>query len=541
VYSMMLVDDEGLERIGWRKILEKHRFDSVLIVGEAKNGQEAIELAREMHPQIILMDIVMPVLGGIEASKQIRELLPDVRIIVISAYDEFAYVQKALKVGAVSYLLKPVEPEEMLKVVDNEIRELEQLKKQKEKEEKLQALLKKSMPYIKTGFILSWLSGSFTGPEEILRQADFFGFKLIPQLVMIVTIDHFLNCTLDKKEFERQMFKQMVFQRILDTVQEDDNSIVMPLLGHEFGVLMGFLPGEGETPFIKKRAENLAERIKTAVEEDPMISFTVSIGIGRAYSEVTHLCLSYQEAQRALEYKLYTGENQIIHIDDVQPFDEKIHVYPYALEKELIKSVRVGDIENAHYWFSRLMQQLLKKAQNHPSLLKIQILELLVVLSRQALESGVDSDIISEHSYMYNEELRQIENINHLHDWVMRKVEHLIKLVRSSHNSRQQDCIQKAVAYINENYYRDITLEEVSNEVYLNPSYFSRIFKSLQGESFIDYLTRVRLENAKKLLQEDRTSINRIAKMVGYQDAKYFSTLFRKHEGCTPSEFRYRK
>ncbi len=539
MYSVLLVDDEMLERQGWRRILEKHRSGSVRVIGEARNGREAVELAKKERPDLVLMDVKMPGLDGIKAGRLIKEFLPGVKIIVISAYDEFSYAQEALKFGAVNYLLKPVQPAEMLEIVDQQLSILEKERRQRKEEESFQAMFQKIMPYLKIGFIFEWLSGNVKLADELHERAEFLGLKPLPQLVMVVNIDNFLRLTAGQKEIERQILKQKIYQKITVLAEEYHQSQCIPLQGDKYGVLI--MPERGETPEkVRRRAARLAETIRREIEKDPFIPATVTIGIGRVYTEGTDLHLSYQEALKALEYKLYTGGNQVIHIDDVLPFDERVHSYPFPLERELLSCVRIGDGEQARYWLTRLLNELFSKTNNHPDLLKTRILELLVVLSRQAIESGASSEEVARQNFKYTQELWQKEDLGELHEWIFAKVENLIKLVQSGRDMRQQDIMKKILAYIHSNYHRDITLEEVAGAVFLSPCYLSRIFKQVQGVNFIDYLTSIRLEKAKVLLRSSGESIAQIAGKVGYQDPKYFSTVFKKHEGCTPSEYRSR-
>jgi two-component system response regulator YesN len=121
LYSILIVDDEVLERSGWKMIIQRYLSDRVCAAGEAKNGREAVELAWKTKPDIILMDVKMPGIDGIEASKAIKKFLPDVKIIIISAYDDFAYAHEAIQLRAVNYLLKPVQRGDMLSVIDRQL------------------------------------------------------------------------------------------------------------------------------------------------------------------------------------------------------------------------------------------------------------------------------------------------------------------------------------------------------------------------------------------------------------------------------------
>ncbi len=538
VYSIMIVDDEALERKGWKMVLERYLSDRICVAGEAKNGREAVELAWKTRPDIILMDVKMPGLDGIMASKAIKKFLPEVKIILISAYDDFAYAHEAIQLRAVNYLLKPVQRGDMLAVIDRQLEELENERKRKAEEEELREALQDMMPYIKIGFIFELLAGNIKPTAKINERAEFLGIKQLPQVVLVANIDNFVQQTSDKKEIQRQVLKQKIFERITEAAREWPQSICIPSQEDKFVILLGPCRVEEPPEKIRRRAERLAETIRKEIERDPFINTTVTLGIGRVYRDIEHLHFSYEDALRALEYKFYTDGNQVIHIDDVIPYDERIHSYPYTAEKKLITSFRIADRDHAMQQLKVLLDELLSKTNNNPLLLKTRLLQLLLVLSHQAIESGADPDQVSKLDLTCAQELESKENLYELREWMETKVEQLIGLIRESRSQRQEKTMKKVVEYIHQNYYKDLTLEDTAEAVYFSSCYLSRVFKQMMKVNFIDYLTQTRLEKAKTFLKESNHSISDIGKKVGYQDPKYFSTIFKKHVGCTPSEYR---
>ncbi len=539
MYTILLVDDEVLEREVWKYILEKHCSSLIRVIGEAKTGNEAMELAKRFTPDIILMDVKMPGMDGIKAGNLIKEFLPKTKIIVISAYDDFTYAQNSLKFGAADYLVKPVRPEEMLAVIRKQIMDLEKEKKQLEEESLLHERLQKMMPYIKMGFITGWLAGEMKTETEIQERADFLGISSLPQQVMVVNIDHFRKLTNVKKEHERQILKQKIYEEISKIIEDANQGLCIPFTGDKYTILIFPEKNENQEQ-MRKRSLRLAESIRRKIEENPFIHTTVTVGVGRHYQKSTDLPFSYREALRALEHRLYTGSNQVIHIDDVLPLDDEIPNYPFTIEKELATYTRLGDLEQTRCCLKKLLEEFITKTNKQPDLLKMRLLELLVVLSREAIESGANYNEIARENFSYFQDLQQINDFHELQEWVTNKIECLIRSVQISHHARQQDIPQKAARYINQHFMEDITLEEVAGVFFLSPCYLSRIFKQAHGMTFIDYLTRVRLDNAKILLKSTQDPINSIAKRVGYNDPKYFSTVFKKNEGCSPSEYRQR-
>jgi two-component system response regulator YesN len=538
LYSILIVDDEVLERSGWKMIIQRYLSDRVCAAGEAKNGREAVELAWKTKPDIILMDVKMPGIDGIEASKAIKKFLPDVKIIIISAYDDFAYAHEAIQLRAVNYLLKPVQRGDMLSVIDRQLQELDNERKKKVEEEELRKALQRMMPYIEIGFIYELLAGNINSTAKIRERADFLDIKQLPQVILVANIDNFAQHTRNQKEIERQVLKQRVFEKITEVAREWLQSICIPLQEDKFGILLG-PQRDDETPEkLRRRAERLAETIRKGIENDPFINTTVTIGIGRVYREIDNLHLSYEDALRALEYKLYTDGNQVIHIDDVIPYDDRVHSYPYTQEKKLITSFRIGDSESALQQLEVLLDELLSKTNNNPIILKTWLLQLLLVLSHQAIDSGADPEEVGKLDLTCAQELQSKESLHELREWMVGKAEHLLRLIRESRSQRQEKTMREVVGYIHQNYHRDLNLEEVAEAVYFSPCYLSRVFKQMLKVNFIDYLTQVRLEKAKMFLKDSNCSISGIGRKVGYQDPKYFSTLFKKHVGCTPSEYR---
>ncbi len=521
-------------------IIDKYLSDRICIVGEAKNGKEAVELAWKTQPDIILMDVRMPGLDGIMASKAIKKFLPEVKIIIISAYDDFAYAHEAIQLRAVNYLLKPVQRGDMLDIIDRQLTELDNERRRKAEEEELREALQSMMPYIKIGFIFELLAGNIKSTAKINERAEFLGIKQLPQVVLVANIDNFVQHTRNKKEIQRQVLKQKIFERIKEAAREFLESICIPSQEDKFVILLGPQIEDELPEKLRRRAERLGETIRREIENDPFINTTVTIGIGRVYTSIEHLHFSYEDALRALEYKFYTGGNQVIHIDDVIPYDERVHSYPYTEEKKLITSFRIGDRERALQQLEVLLDELLSRINNDPLLIKTRLLQILMVLSHQAIESGADPDEVSKLDLSCAQALQSIENLNELREWTVSKVEELIRLICESRNQRQEITIKKVVDYIHQNYNRDINLEEVAEAVYFSPCYLSRVFKQMLKVNFIDYLTQIRLEKAKMFLKDTNYSISDIGKKVGYQDPKYFSTLFKKNVGCTPSEYRRR-
>lgn len=305
-----------------------------------------------------------------------------------------------------------------------------------------------------------------------------------------------------------------------------------------FIVFLGFEKGYLHDK--KEAAIKIAQNIHSLILEKN-IAFTISVGIGRVYEPV-NIIKSYKEALNALEYRLTSGGNQVIHIDDVQPVCSKNSTFPYIFQKELKANLRIGDIEGAEHWVTMLLKKISEQSFDQIQIVKSRILELLLAMFREAVKVTGEENLFMENNYLkkWSYKINSEDNIEVLKTWLTQEIMELVNHVDENRKKQQYFLFDKAKDYIKKNYYRDIALEEVANKVFLSPCYFSRLFKQTVGCTFKDYLTDVRLNEAKRLMLQPGLLVQDIAKKVGYTDARYFSHVFKKNEGLSPSKYQKR-
>lgn len=210
MYKLMIVDDEPLERQVIKEFVKQNK--SINIIKEACDGKEAIKKAYVEKPDIIFMDIKLPEMNGIKASTVIKESLPYTKIVIISAYDDFSYIQEAFKFGAKNFLLKPVQKKELLKLVEQLVIELDKERVDMNEEEHFSELLEEMKPYIKQGFALELFDNKIASIKELEEKANYLGIKELPELTMIVDIDNYQNLTAKKKRNSKTVFKAESFK-----------------------------------------------------------------------------------------------------------------------------------------------------------------------------------------------------------------------------------------------------------------------------------------------------------------------------------------
>ncbi|MGI6566046.1 MAG: PocR ligand-binding domain-containing protein [Limnochordia bacterium] len=213
-------------------------------------------------------------------------------------------------------------------------------------------------------------------------------------------------------------------------------------------------------------------------------------------------------------------------------------LYPLDKERQLLGRVRVGDRTGAKEILNQMLGDILFNSAGKPEVLKARLLELSVVLSRAAVEGGGSLERLLGLNFAYVEELAALEPIEEICAWIVKVLDAFMDEVYAAAESRDLPVIRQAVSYIKEHFREELTLEDVAQEVHFSPFYVSRLFKEELGLTFIEYLTKIRIDEAKRLLLETNKTVSEIADLVGYQDPSYFTKVFKKREGVTPTQFR---
>jgi two-component system response regulator YesN len=531
MYTLLIVDDEQLERQALHFIV-KQKCPAITVIGETGDGKSAVQIAAAEKPDIVLMDIRMPEMNGLEAAKRIRALLPDTVIIMLTAFDEFSYAKQALTIGVVEYLLKPVRPDDIMQTLELTIKKVDELKRKKQEEASLRKSVEEAIPFIQMSFVYDLISGNIKEIEHFQERSRFLGMKVDPGVVLVVDIDNFKQLTSSDSELEKQMIKQRIYKLICSVA--GNYALVTPFGSDNLIVLLGFIEIES-IEVIKSSAQNIAADIRACIAQEMDISIT--IGIGRYYSDPREIHKSYLEALHAQRQRFYLGDSQIIHVEDVPYLSTGPFNYPFHYERTVLDKVRCGDRKQAKEALHELLDGIFASKASIDTI-KACVLELLIVLSRSAVEGGANLEQLT---------LLNLNCINHLHEcnnktqveaWMFESLDHFMDNMLENRSSTNLRVINKACDYIVKNYHKNISLEEVAQTVHLSPFYFSRLFKQEKGYNFVDFLTKVRIEKAKKMLQNPDFTAVRIAAEVGYQDASYFSRVFRQAMGMTPNQYR---
>ncbi|WP_432402451.1 response regulator [Wukongibacter sp. M2B1] len=528
MYRVLLADDEALEREGLRILLSKN-FDGQFDIYEASNGREAIEKAYEIKPDIIIMDIKMPGINGIEATAEIRKRLGNVKIIVLSAYDSFSYAKEAVNLNVFEYLLKPIKRSVMIECIERAIKLQDKEREKIQRELKLKEKLSSVIPYIENEMVASIILGDID-KTDILQNMNLINFKYDKGFCIVFAYD---GPSLKRihNQIEKNYIKKRIENKIRECLKKNFDCIVSKgVLNNIVGVIR--IENEQDTYKLRSVSIDFAREVTCKIENETNV--IMKVGIGNEYKGLEKSSKSYKEALIAL--KVDSPSKKVNHFADINVGNIFNEEYPFEKEAVLTEKIKMGLLQESQQLFEEIIDWIFN-THSDGSNKKIKLIELSIVINRVVRSKLQNIDIENKvNRYMEYED--SYRSLNLLKNEIRKD---LILAINSINNTREKEMdsiIIAAKEYIMKNYSKELSLEEVAHDIAVSPYYFSKLFKKKTGENFIDYLTKIRIKSAQELLRETSKSVKIIAHSVGYNDPNYFSRVFKKITGMSPREFK---
>lgn len=532
MYKILIADDEQLERKALKQIIQQN-MPLLEVVGDARNGDEALELAQEYSPDIVLLDIKMPGRTGLEAAREILCLNPEAEIIIVTAFDYFEYAQEAIHMGACDYLLKPVHPNDLLTVLQKCIKNIEGKNQIIRENKKIKEQLGQIWPQMVSSFINDLVNGYITEEKELEMRAGVLGINLLPSIAMVVGIENGDHTQL-LGEYQCQSVRQKIYEVSKAKFKDQPSLLITPITGEKLLLLVpwnGDYPAENPYDFCRQRGEHIARELA-------QFNVPVNIGIGKYYQDVFMIRQSYLEALEALRDSSFDGISQRMPNMSYQQNDwvAQFREFQDQKESELIDLICSGDWERLREILDFLLNNVCMSDLGE-DLQKAWALELLAVLYRSVIRTSNAQQMtvlnLSNVKRIMDSDTRQ-----ELSDCLYEAVKEIMELVQTGKKESLGLVITRVKSFIKNNFSKDITLEDAARHVYLSPCYLSRIFSKEVGVPFRKYLTNVKLDYARRLLLSTNKPINEIALEAGYQDISYFCRTFKQYEGIPPHEYR---
>ncbi|MGE6719729.1 response regulator [Peribacillus frigoritolerans] len=495
MYNVFLVDDEPFIIEGMRALVPWEDY-GLKVVGEASNGSEAIKKLETCHVDILLTDIMMPIMDGLELISTLKDRHPNTKYIVLSGYEEFEYVKKGMKLGIENYLLKPVNEQELISTLENSIEKLEKSTNNEE-----------AYTILRDNTIWRCLNQDIDAKEwrerVELYSLEFVGQNLAVVLMQITDGEH------ENSSFFRKRVEEL-FQSVC--IINPDGELIL---------LVSFNCEDG----LKKKLDELNMLFAG------YISGKYHINVGSFVCSTSELYKSYQRAKELSSYRLVLKESGLI-------TDELTKQYTQAClstsnELDDLKRYIVGsEQEKAFLWIKGAFDEINKSTKKvAPTIIRGFAIEIVTSIQKDVSSHANDQTV------GIVKRILEAYSIGILVDILIDFIEGIFRTLEQKSEHRSP-IIQSVVQYIQEHFYEELSLKTLSYKFHINSIYLGQLFQKETGLVFSEYINHLRLEKAKQLLRGTHLKAGIIGKQVGYSDSAYFYKQFKKAVGITPSAWR---
>ncbi len=530
MYRVMVADDEGIVIDSMKFIIEKE-FGNTCQVECAKSGRSVIELAERFRPDIAVIDIHMPGINGIDAIKEMKQFCTNTVFIVMSAYDKFDYAKEAIALGVMEYITKPMEKMKVISVLRKAMEQIDGEREKRSNELLIKEKLETVEPIIENGLIYDILlqehfEGDIDSYRTILGIEENYGYMLA-----IVCGD-----SQEGNRMTNAIGSSVKVSGKYHEIREGVKSFFKCKIGNVMANKIAVLIPCSESKIEYNERTELIDRARELVRylrKKTDISFRVGIGGVKPLRELGD---SYREALNAL----IATTGTVAHVDDLTLGCDYEEDYPKSMEKPLFEAISKGDMNEAQVMTDKYADWMCQRAGDGDLMsMRLKALEFALYAEHLAYQNGGQTYHYSGRKD-YLPQIMELTTAEDIRKWFSEKIMTACRNVVNKREERSDDIIRTAKKYIEDHFDKDISLDDVSRVVNISPYYFSKVFKEASGLNFIEYLTNIRIDKAKNLLENSNLSIKEICVSCGYTDPNYFSRSFKKNVGVTPTEYKER-
>ena len=535
LYSIILVDDEEEVR---KSIIKQIDWESAgfQVVGDAENGEDALEKIEVLEPDVVLTDIRMPYMDGLTLAEKIRQRYPSTKVVIFSGYDDFEYAQKAIKLNVTEYILKPVNVEELTSILKRIKSNLDEEIEEKRNVSRLRENYRKSLPIIREQFFNDMVHRRLADDliESKLREYDIpitGARKWIIAAIDVEKSDDRSKKTLSLHE-EEELIPISVMQIVREKLKSYCRFSLFQSTAEAGMVVIAALDDDNTTTGLIDVLGDICKETKRILE------VPVTIGIGHSVTGLSKIAGSYQSAVEALGYKAVVGIGITIYINDMEPVGSGKLEFDNSDESDFISAVKFGPDEKIEAVMVRISGKL-ESARVHYRQQQVYVFGVLNTVIQMIQQYDLNLEEILGGELEYLNVIDKLQKREEFGEWLLKTARKMNQAINQERDMTTRQVIQQARQYIMDNYQNpDLSVEMICRHLHMSPAYFSTMFKKETGQAYIAYLTEIRLNKAVELLNktDDKTYV--IASKVGYQEQNYFSYVFKKKFGVSPTKFR---
>jgi len=520
MYNILLTDDEQIVIDSLSFIIEKN-FPEQCNIYRASSGGDAIFTCKTNKIDIIFMDINMPGVTGLEAIGEIKKFNPEAVIIILSAFDRFGYAQEALALGAYRYLTKPVNRNLVIQTVRNAMGIIDSVQGKISNDIEIKEKLSFVSSIVESDFIYSSIFNEDTDCKELNKYLEYFKIKL----------DCFFYCVINLSVIESD-HKFDNYSKIRDILISCTECIIGPFMSNKVVVFIPLDNCHDDMQMALILQQDLVRSIFTKLAMH--VSARIKIGAGSIESDIKQTIKSYNSALRILD--VIEGDGGIAFTnaapENMKEFSTDISLY----EQKLLSRICTGDIAESKsqclLWLSALFAKYKELNTIRSSVFRI------LVNARSCVnevKKGYSEQSVFDNTFGILCECNSFEDFK---TYVISQISECSSVIYEIKCHKENPVIAKAKEYIDAHINEELSLDQTADAVNVNPFYLSKLFKDETGNNFIDYVTDKRLDKARSLLKQGELNIKEISHECGYSDQNYFSKLFRRKFGLTPTEYK---
>ena len=536
--KVFLVEDEMVIRRGIKNSIDWEK-EGYIFCGEASDGELAYPMIIKEKPDILITDIRMPFMDGLELCKLVKKELPNIKILILSGYDEFDYAKEAIRLGVTEYLLKPISSGKLLEALNGVSESIRREKEDKDLVRKYMEEMRENTEHEKQKFFEQMIAGNLS-MADALETGKKYEMNLSAGMYNLLLFRFTLGEE-NRKSGELLGEAEYAIEKLTERLE----------------YVFEFQRGVEGWAFLlmADNEEQMSERVKELSKdlEEIMKNYSTSAyfgGIGQPVARLRELEESFREAERALAARFTMELNRIISVEDIrmaQNVDtlDDIEITSFGeiektrtmLEKFLNNGAEDEIDEFVDVYINELPEENLKSVLMRQYIIMDAYI---VMMSFCEKIEGIEGEMQAQSEELKNS-MKTIQTLEEIKNYIRMLLKKIIGVRDTISGRRYSDIIEIAKDQIRKTYMSDeISLNTIAAEVGMSPSYFSSIFSKEMGKTFVEYLTEIRMDRAKELLMCSSMKTSEIGYEVGYKDPHYFSYIFKKTQNCTLKEFRAR-
>ena len=536
--KVFLVEDEMVIRRGIKNSIDWEK-EGYIFCGEASDGELAYPMIIKEKPDILITDIRMPFMDGLELCKLVKKELPNIKILILSGYDEFDYAKEAIRLGVTEYLLKPISSGKLLEALNGVSESIRREKEDKDLVRKDMEEMRENTEHEKQKFFEQMIAGNLS-MADALETGEKYEMNLSARMYNLLLFRFTLGEE-NRKSGELLGEAEYAIEKLTERLEY--------VFEFQRGVEgWAFLLMADNEEQMSERVKELSKDLEEIMKNYSTIAYFG--GIGQPVARLRELEESFREAERALAARFTMELNQIISVEDIrmaQNVDtlDDIEITSFGeiektrtmLEKFLNNGAEDEIDEFVDVYINELSEENLKSVLMRQYIIMDAYI---VMMSFCEKFEGIEGEMQAQSEELKNS-MKTIQTLEEIKNYIRMLLKKIIGVRDTISGRRYSDIIEIAKDQIRKTYMSDeISLNTIAAEVGMSPSYFSSIFSKEMGKTFVEYLTEIRMDRAKELLMCSSMKTSEIGYEVGYKDPHYFSYIFKKTQNCTPKEFRAR-